>query len=46
MNLRVYELSRSGKERMVRRFDHKGLRQLQTWSKRLTILSLPLRESS
>ena len=29
MNLRVYELSRSGKERMVRRFDHKGLRQLQ-----------------
>ena len=29
MNLRVYELSRSGKERMVRRFDHEGLRQLQ-----------------
>ena len=29
MNLRVYELSRSGKERMVRRFDHDGLRQLQ-----------------
>ena len=29
LNLRVYGLSRSGKERMVRRFDHEGLRQLQ-----------------
>ena len=29
MNLRVNELSRSGKETMVRHFDHKGLRQLQ-----------------
>ena len=29
MNLKVYELSRRGKERMVRRFDHEGLRQLQ-----------------
>ena len=27
--LESYELSRSGKETMVRRFDHKGLRQLQ-----------------
>ena len=29
MSLRVNELSRSGKETMVIRFDHKGLRQLQ-----------------
>ena len=27
--LRVKELSHSGKETMVRRFDHEGLRQLQ-----------------
>ena len=38
MNLRVDELSRRGKETMVRRFDHEGLRQLQN--------ALPLRESS
>ena len=31
MNLRVNELSRSGKEAMVRRFDHEGLRQLQNY---------------
>ena len=30
VDLRVNELSRSGKERMVRRFDHKGLRQSKT----------------
>ena len=29
-NLRVNELSHSGKETMVRRFDHEGIRQLQT----------------
>ena len=29
MNLRVNELSCSGKETMVRRFDHEGLHQLQ-----------------
>ena len=29
LNLRVSDLSHSKKETMVRRFDHKGLRQLQ-----------------
>ena len=54
MNLRVNELSHSGKETKVRRFDHEGLHQLQNccvtdevfhWRNVLP-LSLPLHESS
>ena len=40
MNLTDNELSRSGKETMVRRLEHEGLRQLQTkvWRYKLTCI--------
>ena len=55
MNLRVNELSHSGKETKVRRFDHEGLHQLQNcsvtdevlhWRNVLPLSLLLLRESS